>query len=296
MVKLRRHIGSEISAQRADLIVQKFWDKDVRAWNSYWAPIFRRFARDLVSEGHITQGKIVLDIGTGTGVAAMEAAKLVRPGGLVLAIDRSKPMIRFAESNVNPRFKNVVFLTMDGGQMKFPSELFDIVLSNCGISYTMFPTVLSEAFRVLRKGGLLVLNDWHLREVQAHRIFGDILQRYRTENPSEELRSERVALATFEHAGSRYVNLNELLDEVLGAGFKGIGTKYRTYRIRLRGVTEFLDMRLQRAALKRELQELPPAKRRIMINELRNGLKSFIHNGRFSFDWKIVYIRAQKPN
>jgi SAM-dependent methyltransferase len=185
---------------------------------------------------------------------------------------------------------------MNADQMLFPDELFDVVLSNCGIAYTTFPAALAEAYRVLRKGGTFVLNDWHLKDVQAHRVFGGILQQHRTNHPSKRLREERTAMATFERTGSRYSDLNELVTELHRAGFTETRTKYRTYKIRLRGVQEFLAMRLEREALKRELRELTQAKRRMMLDELRRGLNPFLQKGRFIFDWKVAYVSARKPN
>jgi len=287
----------EIDVRQVDRIVQGFWDRDVRAWNRHWAPIFRKFARDLVTDAKLSQGKIVLDIGTGTGLAALEAARYVKAGGLVLALDRSQPMLKFAElSAKRAGIKNVVFFEMNADHMLFPDELFDVALSNCGIAYTTFPAAVAEAYRVLRKGGTFVLNDWHLKDVQAHRVFGGILQQHRTNHPSKKLREERTAMATFESTGSRYSDLNEVVMELQRAGFTETRTKYRTYRIQLRGVQEFLAMRLERAALRRELRELPRAKRRMMLDELRRGLKPFLRKGRFIFDWKVAYVSARKPN
>jgi ubiquinone/menaquinone biosynthesis C-methylase UbiE len=286
----------EIGLQEVDRLVQAFWDVDVRAWNSHWMPIFRRFAVDVVRDAELSSGRIALDIGTGPGVAAIEAAQKVRPGGLVLALDRSQAMLDYARSAaIKTQPKNILFFNMDAEHMQFPDELFDVVMSNCGISYATFSAVISEAFRVLRKGGFFVLNDWHLKDVLAHRTFGDILQLHRTKHPSEKLRSERAAIATFERTGGRYSNVRELTKELRTAGFTEVRTKYRNYRIQMRGVQEFLDMRLERAALKHELRELSQSQRARLMDELKKGLKSFIHKGRFVFDWKVAYVKAKKP-
>jgi ubiquinone/menaquinone biosynthesis C-methylase UbiE len=260
-------------------------------------PTFRKFAHYLIFTAKLSQGKIVLDVGTGTGIAAMEAALQIKPGGIVLAIDRSKAMIRFAERNATKcKIRNIAFFDMDATRMLFPNELFDVALSNCGVTSAAFPKAVSEVFRVLRKGGLFVLDDWHLKDVGPHRNFGEVLQRYRTDSPSRKLRVERMALATYERAGSRYMNLNELVKELERVGFVAIRTLHRNHKIQLGSVQAFLDMRLKREALKHELRELSPTKRRLMNNELRRQLKPLVRNGRFIFDWPVTYVSARKPN
>lgn len=141
-----------------------------------------------------------------------------------------------------------------------------------------------------------MLNDWHLKDVPAHRVFGDILQQYRTDNPSRKLRSERAALGALERMGGRYSDPNEHVKELTGAGFTDVQVECRDYRIRLPGVRSFLDMRLKRVALKHELLELSRVRRAKLLDELRKGLKQFVRNGRFILDWKVTYVKAKKPN
>lgn len=288
---------TEAERKQADRAIQRFWEQDVHVWHSYWVPTFRKFAGYLTSTAKLSQGKIVLDVGTGIGIAAMKAAQQIRPGGIVLAIDRSKSMIRFVErSAIKCKIENIAFCEMDATQMLFPNELFDVALSNCGITFAAFPKAVSEVYRVLRKGGLFVLDDWHLKDVGPHRTFGEVLQRCRTDNPSRKLRAERMALATYERTGSRYMSLNEIVKELEHVGFIAIRTIHRNHKIQLQSVQAFLDMRLKREALKHEVSELSPSKRRLMKNELRRELKRFVRKGRFRFDWPVTYVSAQKPN
>ncbi len=282
--------------ERADKVLQKLWDKDVRAWHEHWVPIFRRFAHDLVSDAAIYTGQIVLDVGTGTGIAAMEAASRVRPGGLVLGIDRSARMLELAETNPSKKKpRNLCFFRMNADHMLFPDELFDAVISNCGMSYATFPGTVSEVFRVLCRGGSFTFDDWHLIDVPAHRTFSAILQQHRTEHPSEKLRVQRAALATLEHVGNRYLDVKAQARELEGAGFKGVEVKRRNYEITLPGIREYLRLRLERAALKQELLELPSAKRARLLTQLKNGLKPFMRGSRFIFEWKVNFFRAKKP-
>jgi ubiquinone/menaquinone biosynthesis C-methylase UbiE len=284
-----------VTVEEADRIRQALWDEDVEAWEVHWVPIFRKFAHDLVGAAGLSRGRIALDIGTGTGIAAFEAAKVVGQRGFVFGIDRSRRMLDEANrkaAKTSPR--NLRLLFMDARHLYFPDSLFDAVISNCGISFVNFDEVVTEAYRVLKKGGCFVYNSWRLKDVNVHRIFGDVFQRHRTGNPSVKLRTQRTALAVFERYGNRKMALSFQLRELRRAGFTRIRFKERTYRVRLSGVYDFLDMRFSSASLRREFRELPKKERRVFYSELADGLKEFTRNKSFSFDWPVSFIRAKK--
>ena len=82
----------------AEEVAQELWDLDVTPWNNHWAPVFRNFSRQLVREAQLSPGQLVLDVGTGTGIAAFEAAEQLRHG-FVIGIDRSTKMISAARAH-----------------------------------------------------------------------------------------------------------------------------------------------------------------------------------------------------
>jgi ubiquinone/menaquinone biosynthesis C-methylase UbiE len=285
-----------LTIEQADGVMQQFWNKDVKAWQTHWVPVFRRFAHDLVLDAHICPGQLVLDVGTGTGAAAFEAAKSATPGGFIVGIDRSERMLAVAkaESRKSER-RSLRFLTMEGEHLLFPQGLFDAVISNCGISYASFHQTVAEAFRVLRKGGTFTFNDWHLKDVPAHRIFSNVLQQHKTRNPSRKLRIQRAAVATVERFGNRDMDLNVQLRELREVGFARVQVKRRKYAIVLRSVQQYLDMRFARVALKQELAELSGVWRTRLLNELRKELEQFVRNRRFKFDWEVSFVQAKRP-
>jgi ubiquinone/menaquinone biosynthesis C-methylase UbiE len=232
-----------------------------------------------------------LDVGTGTGIAAFEAAKQTKRG-FVIGIDRSLRMINVAQAN-NRKIKlgNLFFIEMNGDHMLFPDGLFDRVLSNCGISYGTFSQTSKEIFRVLQTGGKLFLDDWHLVDVPPHRAFSEILRIHRTAHPSRKLRRWREALATLESLGSQYFDFRRELDEV---GFRKIGVRTRKYKIVLPNLQTYLKMRFDRAALRQELLELTPNRRIKLLKELRKGLSGFVDEGRFTIKWNMNFIQATK--
>jgi ubiquinone/menaquinone biosynthesis C-methylase UbiE len=285
---------AKLEVAEADRILRELWNKDAKAWDTYWVPIFRKFAHDLVSDARISAGNVVLDVGTGTGVAAMEAVRRAKSGGSVVGIDRSASMLELARAKC-AKFRNLLFLEMNAEHMTFPEGYFDNVISNVGISYATFNETISEIYRVIRKGGSFAFNDWHLLDVPAHRTFSEILRKHRIQHPSENLSKCRAAVAIMEHIGNQYSDLNMQAKELERVGFVNRQVKQRNYKIPLPGILEYLAMRLEREALKQELNELSEIQRAAFMKELKVGLKRFMHNGRFMMEWKATFTYVSKP-
>lgn len=278
----------------ADSVLESLWDQDAVAWDRYWVPIFRLFARDLVEYASPPRGGVVLDLGTGSGVAVIEVCKAVRSVGLVVGIDRSDAMIALARKKALRRhLRNVKFIKMRGEDIRFPDAFFDAAISNCGISIPDFKG-LKEILRVLRPGGALVFNDWHLIDVKPHRIFGEALGKYRTATPSPQLARERSALASME-SFHHSLSPQRQLETVRDAGFGEARLTNRRFRVRMGGVQNYLRMRLCRVTIRRELSEMSPIQRRFFLSELRERLREFVR-GSFVFDWNVFYIHAKKPS
>jgi len=283
-----------LNVEEADRILQDLWDRDAEAWDTYWVPIFRKFARDLVTDAHISVGHVVLDVGTGTGVAAMEAVKRSKPSGMVLGIDRSVTMLELARQKY-AKVKNVSFLMMDAERMPFPDRFFDAAISNSGMSYATFHDTTAEIFRVIRGGGSFAFNYWHLIDVPAHRTFSEILRRHRTEHPSESLSRCRAAVALMEHVGNRYSDAKVQAEELERVGFTSMQVKQREYKINLPSIRDYIVMRLEREALKQELKELSEAQRAAFTKELRAGLRPFMRTAGFVMEWKVNFTQVTKP-
>jgi len=287
--------SDKMSLIEADSVVASLWDQDALAWDRYWVPVFALFAKDLVAYASPKPGEIVLDLGTGSGIAAFEMCKAVPSVGLVVGIDRSEAMIRLARRKAaRTHLSHVRFLRMDAEAIHFPDDFFDAAISNCGIGTVNFSDGLREVLRVLRPGGTLVLNDWHLIDVEPHRIFGDKLGKYRNPRPSQQLARERSALATmesFHHSLSPEVQ-RRLVSE---AGFVKTRLESREYTVRLQGLEDYLTMRLCRAAIKREMRQMPLHQRRRFMAELTDRLQEFLHEENFVFSWTVFYIHGKKP-
>jgi len=284
-----------MSLAEADSVVRSLWESDALAWDRYWVPIFSLFARQLALVSSPSPGDVILDVGTGSGLAVRELCKTTPSVGLVVGIDSSEEMIRLAHRRAaSAGLKNVKFLKMLAEELRFPDGFFDVVVSNCGINVAGFSQSVKEICRVLRPGGVFTFNDWHLIDVKPHRIFGETLRKHRTATPSPQLGLERAALATLESC-SRSLGRKGQLQIVREAGFKKTSLVTHTHRVRLNRIQDFLRIRLCRSTIRREMSEMTASKRRIFLSDLRSALKQFIHDDAFVFDWDVFYMRANKP-
>jgi ubiquinone/menaquinone biosynthesis C-methylase UbiE len=113
----------------------------------------RQLIPPLLRAARLVPGMGVLDIATGTGLAAEAAAEAVGPSGHVLAADISPAMVERARERLGA-LPNVSFAVEDGQHLSLPGGVFDAVLCNMGLMYFPDPERgLSEFRRVLRPGG-----------------------------------------------------------------------------------------------------------------------------------------------
>lgn len=102
----------------------------------------------------------VLDVGTGTGVVALEAARRLDPSGRVHAIDLSAGMLATAArlAAQDSAGAKITWHTMDAEALTFENAAFDDVLSLFALLHFPRPlAALREMHRVLKPGGRLVL-------------------------------------------------------------------------------------------------------------------------------------------
>lgn len=91
----------------------------------------------------------VLDIGTGTGLASEWYSK---QGYLVAGIDISPKMLQKASDRLN------FVLLGNGTKLPFIDDYFNLIIIRQCLHYVNAKLLLSEAYRVLKKGGLIVVS------------------------------------------------------------------------------------------------------------------------------------------
>jgi SAM-dependent methyltransferase len=103
----------------------------------------------LMRAAALQSGERVLDVGCGNGATSLEAAERVRPGGSVVGVDVSEPMLALArERAASWGVANVEFVEADAQVHPFQASSFDVVISRNGVMYFDDP---SSAFANLRR-------------------------------------------------------------------------------------------------------------------------------------------------
>ncbi|MCH7768546.1 MAG: methyltransferase domain-containing protein [Nitrospinae bacterium] len=113
------------------------------------------------SLGPIKPGETVLDVGCGSGLDALIAARLVGPTGSVVGFDMVPEMVEKARQNVEAQgAKQVLVFRGLAENLPLADELCDVVISNGVIN--LLPEkrpLLLEIHRVLKPGGRFMVAD-----------------------------------------------------------------------------------------------------------------------------------------
>ena len=165
----------------------------------------RLSAAHVVEFCRLETGSRVLDAGTGTGFAAIAAARAIGATGQVVAVDLSSGMLDVARARGSgPDEAPIQWVCGDAANM--PSCItatFDGVLASAALLYMPAAAALAEWHRLLRPGGVVAFSSMRAGYPLAGQLFRECAASfgYHLADPSEALGSEAACQAALRHAG-----------------------------------------------------------------------------------------------
>jgi demethylmenaquinone methyltransferase/2-methoxy-6-polyprenyl-1,4-benzoquinol methylase len=111
------------------------------------------YRRWTLERAGLRRGMTVLDVATGTGQMAREAARIVHPSGVVIGVDPSRGMLEEArKSATGPLVQGI------GEALPFAAERFDFVSMGFALRHVSdLEAAFAEYRRVLKPGGRVLL-------------------------------------------------------------------------------------------------------------------------------------------
>jgi SAM-dependent methyltransferase len=112
----------------------------------------------VVELANVAERESVLDVGCGTGNAALEAA---RAGGIVTGVDPAERLVAVADERARALGLDASFLVGDAQALAFRDGTFDAVVSVFAVIFAPDgEAAVSELVRVVRPGGRIVISCW----------------------------------------------------------------------------------------------------------------------------------------
>lgn len=163
------------SAARPTEAVRRYWNEHIHDLEIVSHPIGSpSFFRDLeryrfdkldylpgLVKFRSYSGKRVLEVGCGVGT---DLARFAEGGAGVFGIDLASVSIDLARKNFVQRGLTGEFHVMDGEEMSFDTESFDVVYAHGVLQYTAdISRMVAEIHRVLRSDGLAILMVYNRR-------------------------------------------------------------------------------------------------------------------------------------
>jgi SAM-dependent methyltransferase len=143
------------------------WGEKAAAYERLFRDITGRLVEPLFAAAAVDASTRVLDLATGPGWVAAEAAER---GASVVGIDIAEAMIARARS-AHPELD---FRWADAHELPFADASIDVVLGNLVVMHLSRPErAMAELARVLRPGGRVVLTAW--AHPSQHRLVGIFL-------------------------------------------------------------------------------------------------------------------------
>jgi ubiquinone/menaquinone biosynthesis C-methylase UbiE len=268
--------ADEAAAQEARRLAERYADAV--------APTLVQLARRAVDLAGVEAGHAVLDLGTGTGLAAFLAAERTGREGTVIGLDASPAMLAVARArSAAVGYDYIKWQQGTAAQLTFADESFDAVLAVQSLVVLPRPDLaLEEIRRVLVEGGRAVITVWGSRA--GNEWIGLLEQALRRAAPQ--------ARPPEAYALSQPGNLEALLQ---AAGLTAIEAARVPDVMRFQGAAAFWEWAQATHRWDTAIAGLPPERRERMRAAVLAAVSPRSRDGEVALRREIVYARAVAP-
>lgn len=272
---------------------REFFDRIATHYEERIIPAFAPFAVDLVDWISPDPLDWVLDIGTGTGIAARAVASLVTS---VIAMDFAPTMARVAK-DVTAELSNLVVLQGDAHALPFAGHSIDVVMASFGFNATHPRRSFAEVWRVLRPRGRFAFQEWgQMHDFDKYIV--EALEIYAVYD--EDAPPSLVQLRDFleeERAWYHFLQTTtDYADELSRAGFVAIDVaEFQPVQLRI-SVNDFMRYKLAWTSRLAELEAMDESARGDCLDKMRALLQPHSDSdGLLTYDPHLFRVQCRKP-
>jgi SAM-dependent methyltransferase len=130
------------------------WERVANGYDRFWGTLTAHASGPLLDAANVGPGTRMLDVATGPGYVAAQAAER---GASVVGVDVADAMVALAST----RHPAIEFVRGDAEELPFPAGSFDAVVANFMILHVARPErAAAEALRMLAEGGRVAFSVW----------------------------------------------------------------------------------------------------------------------------------------
>ena len=267
---------------------------------------------ELLNLVNLKNNTFLLDIGTGTGIVAHSAAKIIGRENCVWGIDYSEGMLETARSQNSGKF-NPNFLQMDAEGLTFDDSTFDVITSLYVLRHLPNPEdAIAEMYRVLKPNGQIVIgigsgvprNSIKLIKAIAREIwvkYESLRGRYAhacnlIDDCVREVINTNENLAQNHHSTEHTFSNQALIDWFKKAGFRNIQSSWIGNQFQFDSIEDFwlLQSTFSSFARKILLDASPEKYEQVKRKFFENCEEVLKNKGRLEYQTGTYFINASK--
>lgn len=264
------------------------YDSGIAGFDQTFGLPMREFVPTLLKMARICSDQRIMEVGTGTGLAAEALLQLIGATGHVTAVDASQMMLDRARERL-AAYPNVALDLGNAEELSYPSGSFDAII--CCMSLHVFSDeqrAVHNFHRVLRNGGIAA--------VSVNTTSKDSLTGRLRNFVAKHVPSKRKEIAAWHERQYRLGEPGRLRRPFEIAGFRDIETLSETRRFTFPSFDAYFDpIASGGSPWGAEFSELPAGVRQEIRDDFRRELEAEAGHGQpIGIDVVILFASARK--